>query len=82
MLKKKNVTYRVWRDSPKGSDTARSFRSKKGAASYALRLHKKGQLNSINVATGRSLLSERNLTKPERMSFKKAFIKLGVKKKK
>ena len=43
------VTYRVWRDPPKGSDTFRSFQSAKGASKYAKKLYKAGQLNDVVI---------------------------------
>ena len=81
MVKKiKQVTFRVWRDAPRGDDTARSVRGIKPTARHALRLHKKGQLNSVMVATGRGLLSERPLTKVEARKLSMATRKLAMKK--
>ena len=74
--KRKQITYRIWRENNRGDDTVRSFRSLTPAAKHALNLHKKGMLNSINIATGRSVLSERRLTKSEFNKFDKRVKKL------
>ena len=78
--KSKQVTFRVWRDAPRGDDTARSIRGIKPTARHALMLHRRGQLNSVMVATGRSLLSERPLNKTERKKLNLATKKMASKK--
>ena len=64
------VTYKVWKESKRGSDTFRTFSSVKQASRYALNLHKKGQLNDVVVSKrgGR----ERGLNKTEAIKFNKA----------
>jgi len=74
--KPKNVTYRVWVDSARGDDYAYSVRGAKNTARLAKRLHKKGRLNSVTVATGRSLLSERKLNKTEKAKLNAALKRL------
>jgi len=72
----KQVTFRIWKDNPRGDDSVISIRGIKATAKRAKRLQNKGRLNSIMVATGRSVLSERNLNKTEKKKFRKVFRRL------
>lgn len=75
------VTYRVWVHNEKGSDYVRTSRSKKAIVKTAIALARKGRLTDLTVATGRSLLSERALTKPEKKSLREIARKMQLKKK-
>ncbi len=76
----KRVTFRVWRDSPRGDDTVHSIRGAKNTMRRILQLKKKGQFNSVMVATGRSVTSEGRINNKERKKLNKAFVMLTRKK--
>jgi len=86
MKKKKQVTYRVWKEeggsARGGDDTFRSIKGTKAAAKRALMLHRKGKLNSIMIETGRNITSERLPTKSEARKLNIALKSLVSKKKK
>jgi len=74
MKKKKQVTYRVWKEE--------GVKGTKAAAKRALMLHRKGKLNSIMIETGRNITSERLPTKSEARKLNIALKSLVSKKKK
>lgn len=69
------MVIRIWKDSPRGDDTYRSYSGLTPAVKRAIQLHKKRQFNSVVVyKRGKG---ERNLTNAEKKNWNRIVKKLS-----